>query len=514
MILPWLIAIPIVGGFIALFAARLSVDRARAVALASLGLDLVLAVSLWMRAATTPGGRWVAEYNASWVPQTGISFHLAADGLSLPLVVLTAFIGLVAVVVGWREISERVGVFHFLLLWVLAGIIGVFLSLDLFLFAFFWELMLIPGYFLFFWGQGRPVSAGLKFLLFTQISGLLMLLGIVGLAFVHAQATGTLTFDYMQLLGTKVGPAVALWLMLGFFIAFAVKLPVFPFHTWAPDAYVAAPTPVAIVLSGLMAKTAGYGLLRFALPLFPTAAVTFAPVAMGLAVISILYAGWLAFGQTDFKRLIAYSSVAHMGFVMLGAFAANEVAAQGALMVMLAHGVSTTALFVVVAAVEARTGTRELPSLGGLWATTPRLAGLALLFALASLGLPGLGNFVGEFLVLLGTFRSNALLASIGAVGVVVATVYALWLIQHVFQGPYERGHTLPDVSGLEAWVLGVLAVVIVALGLFPQPVLDGARPVLVNFPGQIAVGPQARADGVVDRTADEAPSVVQGGGR
>lgn len=479
MILPWLVLIPAIGGLVAAFAGR-SAALARLVALGVLALNLALTLSLWAQAPGASG--WVAEYNLAWIPQLGIGIHLAADGLSLPLVALTAFIGLVAVAVSWVEIDERVGQFHLALLLLLAGITGVFLALDLFLFLFFWELMLVPAYFLFFWGQGRTFAASIKFLVFTQVGGLLMMLSVSGLAFLHAQATGTLTFDYIALLGGRLPAAVGMWLMLGFFAGFAVKLPVFPFHTWAPDAYSAAPTAGAVVLSGVMAKTAGYGLLRFLVPLFPEAAASFAPIAMALGVLGIVYGAWLAFAQTDLKRLVAYSSISHMGFVMLGAFAWNEWAVQGVLIVMLAHGVSSAALFTVAGALEARLGTRDLAAMGGLWATAPRLAGLGLLFALASLGLPGLGNFVGEFLVLLGAYRGNVTLAAVGAIGIVFATVYALWMVQRVFHGPPPNTIRIPDLNAREGLILGVLAVAIVALGLFPQPVLDAARPAVANL--------------------------------
>lgn len=481
MTLLWLVLIPILGGLLALALDRARPVWARSVSLLALGLELALALSLFAQAPNTGG--WLAEFNLPWIPLLGISLHLGADGLSLPLVALTAFVGAGALLVAWEEVQERVGLFHCVLMLLLAGIVGVFLSLDMFFLIFFWEMMLVPAYFLFFWGRGLTFGAAIKFLVFTQAGGLLMMLAIVALAYLHAQAGGAVTFDYAQLLGTRLAAPVALLLMLGFFAGFAVKLPVFPFHTWAPDAYAAAPTAAAIVFSALMAKTAGYGILRFLVPLFPEAAATFAPVAMALGALGIVYGAWLAFAQADIKRLVAYSSVSHMGFVAVGAFAWNEWAVQGALVVMLAHGISSAGLFALAGSLERRLGRRELASMGGLWAAAPRLSGLGLLFALASLGLPGLGNFVGEFLVLLGAFRLNPFLAALGAVGIVFATVYALWLVQRAFHGPprIELG-AMPDVNPREAVVLGVLALAIVILGLFPQPVFEAARPALGNL--------------------------------
>lgn len=483
MTLVWLIAIPALGAVLAWLSSRWGSQWPRWVAQAVMAANLILAIAVWLGVfGPAPAGPWLAELQLPWIPQLGITIHLALDGLSLLLVVLTQSLGLVAVAAGGDEIAERRGLFHFNLLWVLAGITGVFLALDLFLFYFFWEMMLIPAYFLFLWGGQRRLHAGFRFILFTQAGGLLMLLALVGLYFAHGQATGSYTFDYPELLRSADGSPVAFWLMLGFFVGFAVKLPVFPLHSWLPDAYTESATTATIVLSGLMAKTAGYGLLRFLVPLFPTAALAFAPMAMGLAVLGILYGAVLAFGQTNLKRLVACSSISHMGFVLLGVFAWNEMALQGVVMQMLAHGVSVAALFALIAALERRTGTREMARLGGLWAAAPRLGGMTLFFALALLGLPGLGNFVGEFLVLLGTFQVYPMAASLAAIGIVVATVYALWLIQRAFHGPIREGRRVPDLAATEMVVVGALAAAVLWLGLLPQPVMNTAGQALANL--------------------------------
>ena len=318
------------------------------------------------------------------------------------LILLTLGLGVMSVIASWSEITERVGFFHFNLMLTLAGVIGVFLALDLFLFFFFWELMLVPMYFLIaVWGHERRIYAAIKFFLFTQGSGLLMFAAIVALALINYRQTGTLTFDYFALAKTQLGSTTQMWLMLGFFIAFAVKLPVVPFHTWLADAHTEAPTAGSVILAGLLLKTGAYGLLRFAVPLFPAASATFAPVAMTLGVIGILYGAMLAFAQDDMKRLVAYTSISHLGFVLLGIYAGNALALQGAIVQMLAHGLSTGALFILVGALQERLHTRDMRQLGGLWSTAPRIGAIGLFFAIASLGLPGLGNFVGEFLVLL-----------------------------------------------------------------------------------------------------------------
>lgn len=487
MILAWLIIIPAAAGVLAWFLSRWSLRWPRWICLIALTIDLILALALWAQSsaqfAISTSGPWLVEVERPWIPQFGISFHLAMDGLSLLLILLSAFLGIMSVACSWTEIKERTGFFHFNLMWVLAGIMGVFLALDLFLFYFFWEMMLVPMYFLIaVWGHENRIYAAVKFFLFTQVSGLLMFVAILGLYFIHGGNTGDYTFNFTQLLGTAIPEPTAMWLMLGFFLAFAVKLPAFPVHTWLPDAHTEAPTAGSVILAGLLLKTGAYGLLRFVLPLFPQAAAEFAPVAMVLAVIGILYGALLAFAQTDLKRLVAYTSVSHMGFVLLGVFAGNELALQGAVMQILSHGISTGALFILVGALHERMHTRDLRRLGGLWSSAPRLGGAALLFALASLGLPGLGNFVGEFLVLIGTYRVNIPITVVASLGLIAATIYSLWMIQLSFHGPNREGWKIPDSSARETAVLAAMIVVIVWLGLYPQPVLNTAKQSLANL--------------------------------
>ncbi len=478
MILAWLIIIPVVGGLFAWIAGRASTALARWVALVAMALQFALALGLFLWAPggvnVTESGAWLLEVRRSWIPQLGISFHLAMDGLSLLMVLLTGFLGIISVLVSWRAIEERVGFFHLNLLLVLAGVTGVFLAVDLFLFYFLWELMLVPMYFLIdLWGHENRHYAAIKFFLFTQLSGLLMLSAILALYFIHGRTTGTYTFDYAELLGTSLGPVTALWLMLGFFVAFAVKLPAVPLHPWLPDAHTEAPTAGSVLLAGLMLKTGAYGLLRFVVPLFPAAAASFAPVGMALGVVGIIYGAVLAFGQTDLKRLVAYTSVSHLGFVLVGVFAWNKLALQGAVMQMICHGVSTGALFVVAGMLQDRLGTRDMERMGGLRTLMPRLGATALVFVLASLGLPGLGNFVGEFLVLLGAYQVSVAVAAVAAAGLVFATVYALWIMHRVFFGPVREERKPPDLNLREGFVMAVMIVVLVWLGLVPQPVLN-----------------------------------------
>lgn len=478
MILVWLLVTPIIGGLLAWLAAHYDERWSPWICLVSLFISLGLVLSLWIGdfapVKASLNDSWAAEFNEPWIPQLGIRFHLALDGLSLMLIALTEVLGLVAVAASFQEIKKRTGFFYFNLMWVLAALIGVFLAVDLFLFYFAWELMLVPMYFLIaLWGHERRIYAAVKFFLFTQISGLLMFISILGLYFIHGQRTGIYTFEYHELLGMNLSGLEAMLLMLGFVAAFAVKLPVFGLHTWLPDAHTEAPTAGSVVLAGLLLKTGAYGLLRFAVPLFPHQASDFAPYAMGLGVAGIIYGALQSFGQTDFKRFVAYTSVSHMGFVLLGIYTWNDLALQGVVIQILCHGFATGALFVIAGLVQDRTGTRELSRFEGLWDTIPRLSGWALFFALAAMGLPGLGNFLGEFLILLGAYPEHTAFAVLASLGLIGSTVYALWLVQRAFQGPNRHDWSLPDLSLRESFIMAGLGILLVWLGVYPQPVID-----------------------------------------
>lgn len=482
MILLLFIIILMAGGVLAWIATYWSTIVCRWISLIAMLVNLVLALVLWLnyQPQSSPGETWIISFEAAWIPTFGIGFDLALDGLSLLMLLLTFLLGTIGVITSWREIEYRVGFFHFNLLWVIAGITGVFLTMDLFLFYFFWEVMLIPMYFLIgIWGHENRRYAAFKFFIFTQASGLLMLLAILGLYFVNGAATGQYTFNYFELLGTDLAPGVELWLMLGFLAAFIVKLPVVPFHNWLPDAHSEAPTAGSLVLAGLLLKTGAYGLIRFVVPLFPNASAEIADLAMLFGVIGILYGAMLAFAQTDLKRLVAYTSVSHMGFVMLGVFAFNDLAWQGVVMQMITHGISTGALFLIAGSLYERLHTRDIERMRGFWQQTPFLGTIALIFCMASLGLPGLGNFIAEFLTLLGAWKSSPVLTVFASIGLVWATAYSLRIMQKIFYGPKLFTYTLSDFSLRESVMMVPLAVIIIWLGVFPQPVLDTSAPIV-----------------------------------
>lgn len=504
MILVLLIVIPLVAGVLALPAGRWDSRWPRWLTLIGLGIEFVIILAFWSQhwsGGTSTRGPWLIDFHREWIPQLGISFHLSMDGLSLLLVVLTVFLGLAAVIVSWTEIRERVGFFHFNLMAVLSGIIGVFVATDLILFYVFWELMLVPMYFLIaIWGHEDRVYASIKFFIFTQAGGLLMLLSILGLYFIHGSATGSYSFDYFELLGTSMTKSAALWLMMGFFIAFAVKLPAVVLHTWLPDAHTEAPTAGSVILAGLLLKTGGYGFIRFVVPLFPGAVAELASFAMVLGLIGIIYGAVMAFSQTDFKRLVAYTSVSHLGFVLIGVFARTEMALQGAVVQMIGHGISTGALFMVAGMLQERLRTRDFNHMGGLWTAAPTMAGITMIFALASLGLPGTANFIGEFLVLAGSFRVHPWIVAGATGGLVFSAVYSLWMMYRVFFGTGPGNLRIQDLSLRESGVLAAMIAAIFWVGMYPQPVLNTAAPALAALTKPIPARERVPAQSKVSR--------------
>ena len=500
--LPALIAIPFIAGLLCWLVERYNKRLPRWIALIGMTLTFGLSLVLWQygnfdgmsKQVLDPQAAipWFAEFSVPWIPRLGISFHLAMDGMSLLMVGLTGLLGVAAVACSWNEIQRRVGFFHLNLLWSLGGVIGVFMAIDMFLFFFFWEMMLVPIYFLIaIWGHdvvgGKTKEyAATKFFIYTQLSGLIMLVGILLLVLFSQAHTGRYSFNYNDLLGTPMGG----WeypIMLCFFIGFAVKLPIIPFHGWLPDAHAQAPTAGSVDLAGVLIKTAAYGLIRFVLPLFPVASQEFAPIAMTLGTIGIFYGAWLAFAQTDMKRLLAYTSISHMGFIVLAIYAGSLLSLQGLMVQMLAHGLSSAALFIMAGQLYERLHTRDITVMGGMWGQFRYYAPLLMFFCAALLGIPGTGNFIGEFMILFGSFTQYPVFVVFATFSLVLAGLYSLLLIYRTLFGVNNtkevarhetKSHGLPerplkDLGRREISLLLILAVGLVWLGLYPQPILD-----------------------------------------
>jgi NADH-quinone oxidoreductase subunit M len=432
-----------------------------------------------------------------WIPTFGIEYYLGIDGLSLMLVVLTGFLTPIALLTSWESIETKVKEFSIFMLVLEAGMIGVFCALDLFLFYVFWDIILIPMYFLIgIWGYDQRIYAAVKFILYTMAGSVLMLVAIIGLSWMHHAATGQYSFDLLKLYALDIPYNTQWWFFLAFAVAFAIKVPLFPFHTWLPDAHVQAPTPGSVILAGVLLKMGGYGLIRFAFPLFPEAGVYFAPLIATLSVIAIVYGALVAMVQPDMKKLVAYSSVSHMGFVVLGITALNVQGVQGASYQMLAHGVSTGALFALVGMMSDRRHTRLISEYGGIKSVMPKLTAAFLVITLSSVGLPGMNGFVGEFLIMLGAFKWDPRFVVGAGLGVILSAVYMLWMFQRVFYGPVTNDHNkhLPDLSFREWAIVGPLAAMAIFMGVFPNVFLKPMEPAVTSIVQRIQAHQPASA--------------------
>jgi NADH-quinone oxidoreductase subunit M len=476
-LIPWLsllLALPLAGALLCgLCGQRNAAGRWAALITAVLVLLIAIGLFLTLPQGTTP---WLAFEDYPWINRFGVRFTLGMDSLSLLMIMLTGLLLVAAVLISWRE-EQRPPAYFALLLLSTTGIVGVFLALDLILFYICWEVMLIPLFFVIgIWGKEQRVAAAVKFFLFSLTGSLLMLLAIIGLYVLHGQQTGEFTFALAALKGTQIPPGLAPWLYGAFLLAFLIKMPVVPLHRWQPDAYSAAPLAATLLLAGVLAKTGVFGLIRFAFPLFPDQARASLPLLATLALLGILYAGWIAFVQNDLKRLVAYASVAHLGFIVLGLTSWHPTAVTGSMLQMLNHGLTTGALFIMVALYEGRTGSRLLGELGGLWGRLPLLSALFLLFAMATLGLPGLNNFAGEILILLGVFVVRPWWGALALGGLILAAAYMLRMVQGVIWGPAGDSGPLPDLSLREGLVLVPLAILVVWLGVYPETFLEPLR--------------------------------------
>jgi NADH-quinone oxidoreductase subunit M len=482
---------------------------ARRTALVVTTLELLLSLGLWWSFDAADGGLQLVS-STPWIPRWGISYRVGIDGISLFMVLLTTVMMPLSVLASWSSITRRERPFYALMLTLLTGLVGVFIAIDLFVFYVFFEVMLIPMYFIIgIWGGANRLYAAIKFFIYTMAGSLLMLVAIVVMAWRIGAATGTLSFSYEHLLANAhlLGPA-APWLFAAFALAFAIKVPVFPLHTWLPDAHVEAPTAGSVLLAAVMLKIGTYGFLRFAVPFFPQVALSpsVSRLVVGLAVIGVIYGALVAMVQPDIKKLVAYSSVSHLGFVMLGIWGVSVISVQGALMVMISHGISTGALFLLIGMIYERRHTRMIDEYGGIARVVPLFSLVLTVVALSSIGLPGLNGFVGEFLVLLGSFRAYPWATGIATTGVIFAAAYLLWALQRMIFNRLDNpeNERLTDLTRRELVVLIPLVVGIVWLGLFPGPVLRRMEPASQRFV-------EAVQPGALASEAGRAPVVKQG---
>ena len=478
-----IVFIPLIAALVLLIVNKDNAETIRNISVGGAGLTFLISLALLSRFDSSVQSMQFTE-TLAWVPMFHINYQVGVDGISLWLVVLTAFISLIAVCF---SLDRQVGFRNFmaLLLALEAGTLGVFVALDMILFYVFWELMLVPTYFLIgIWGEGNRVYATTKFVLYTLVGSLLMLLGIIWLSLIHFEATHQFSFDIQVLSHMKIDPADQVWLFLFFLSAFAIKIPIFPLHSWLPHAYISSPIPVLLILTGAMSKAGAYGIIRFCLPLFPDAVDKFGLVIAFGAAAGIVYGAWIAVAQRDLKALVAYSSISHLGFIALGIFALNGEGIEGSVLQMVNHGIIASALFVIVGILEKRMNTRSLNDLRGLGKAMPLLYGMFMLITLAALGLPGLNGFVGEFLILMGVWTS-LLLADLSAIYVLMAglaIVFASIYMLHMFQGAMqEKNDKIPegltDINSREFGLLLPACILVVLIGLYPKPFIDRVTP-------------------------------------
>lgn len=492
MTLPFLLSVLIflpllAGAFVLLFGEDDHPAFARGAALAATVTNFLISLTLLV-----PGLRF--EEKAAWLPQLGIGYHLRVDGLSLWLILLVTLLTPIAILASWKLIQARAKVYYGCMLLLAGGMVGVLTAMDLFLFYVFWEVMLIPAFFLV--GAFGGANAGrvtMKFVIYTMVGSLLMLVGIVFVGYHHFAATGVWSFNLLDLYGATypslgvAGAAIAThghWAFLAFALAFLIKAAMFPLHTWLPDTYTEAPAPVTFMLSAVMAKLGIYGLLRIAIPLFPDAARDFSPFLIALCVIGVIYAALIALVQDDIKRLVAYASVSHLGIITMGVFTTSAVAVSGAVLHMVAHALTTGALFLLVGFLYERKGTTQIAAYGGITKTIPVFATVFLLVTLASVGLPGLAGFVGEFMIFLGTFGDHPVAAAVATLSIILGASYMLWMFQRTMFGPVTTNENanLPDMNAREGLAFAPLVVLIVVVGVYPQLLLSKINPAVNGF--------------------------------
>jgi NADH-quinone oxidoreductase subunit M len=476
-ILSIIVFVPLAGAVFVALLDRERLANLRAAALFVSVLDFLLSLPLLY--AVYPFVRFDFQERYAWIPSLGIHYHVGVDGVSAVLIVLTTLLTAVSILASFG-IQHRVKEFMCLMLALETGILGVFVSMDLFLFYIFWEAMLIPMAFLIgVWGAGNRIYAAVKFIIYTMVGSLLMLIGILVVYFMHKSAAGFYSMDLLDLERLVIPLRAQMWLFFAFFLAFAIKVPMFPFHTWLPDAHTEAPTAGSVILAGVLLKMGTYGFYRLALPLFPEASKEYLPLIVALSIVGIIYGALVALPQKDAKRLVAYSSVSHLGFAMLGLYMLNQQGIVGSVLYWVNHGLSTGALFLLVGVLYDRRHTRMIEDFGGLAWVMPSFAAVFLISLFSSIGLPGLNGFVGEFLVVLGAFLRSKLWAALAATGIVLGAIYMLWMYQRVMQGPitHEENKALLDMNRREWSALLPLVLLMFAIGLYPKPLIDRIEP-------------------------------------
>jgi NADH-quinone oxidoreductase subunit M len=498
---------PLAGALVLLFVPRAQEQTTRWMAAAVATLGFLVSLPLWFGYDFGATG-WQFAERAEWIPSIGAAYSLGVDGYSALLILLTALMGVIAVLCSWTSITDRVKEYYVSLLVLQTGLLGTFMALDFLLFFLFWEVMLVPMYFLIgIWGGGRRLYSAIKFFLYTLVGSVVMLLGILALYFFNHSVTGAYTFDITALQQLAVPFTLQKWIFLAFFLGFAIKVPMFPFHTWLPDAHTDAPTAGSVILAAIMLKMGTYGFVRFSMPMLPEASRYFVPMIAALSIIGIVYGALVALAQTDWKRLVAYSSVSHMGMVMLGMFALTPVGLTGGLLQQINHGISTGALFLVVGIVYERRHTREIAEYGGLSKTMPVFAAVFLIMTLSSIGLPALNGFIGELLILQGVYLVHPGWAAAGAAGIVLGAAYMLWLFQRTMFGTIDRPENalMPDLNLREIATFAPLVALAVWIGIYPSPFLRRLEGTVTRVAARVNPGAQPAVAGV---PANAAPAL------
>jgi NADH-quinone oxidoreductase subunit M len=487
MILTILAFLPLIGAIAILLMKKESAGAIRGFALFTACVNFVISLPLLFGFDSSKAGMQFEE-TVDWIPSLGIQYHLGIDGISLWLVMLTTFLSVICILSSW-SIDKKVKEYMFFFLVLETGMIGALASLDLFLFYIFWEAMLIPMYFLIgVWGGKERIYAAVKFFIFTMVGSLLMLVAIIALYYLNIKAGNPATFSILELYKLPIAPSIQMVMFMAFALAFAIKVPMWPVHTWLPDAHTQAPTAGSVILAGVLLKMGCYGFLRFAMPLFPNAVVAATPFMMTLAVVGIIYGALVAMVQKDVKKLVAYSSVSHLGYVMLGIFALNAQGVVGGLYQSLNHGISTGALFLLVGVIYERRHTRMIEDFGGLARQMPYYATIFLIITMSSIGLPGLNGFVGEFLIMMGAYLSSPIAAIFAASGVILAAGYMLWMYRRVFFGPLtnEANKNLTDLTGLEWGYLMPMVILAFWMGIYPATFTSKMEPTITAWLSQI----------------------------